>query len=66
MLKVGDKVKCIGEKVSGTINGAGWEKDYVFEINRISNGIAFGGIRGNGVYFQYLELINQELEIEIW
>ncbi len=61
--KIGDKVRCIGDKC---IDG-GWAKGLEFTINNLTSGtiekgqIAWGTPSGGGVYFINLELITSSI-----
>lgn len=60
--KPGDKVVCVvnphgREHSSPSYGGAGWKAGKIFTISYItSDGICWGGVRGNGVWEDYLDI----------
>jgi hypothetical protein len=63
-MKVGDKVRCIeNPNAKEGVKGAGWKLGLEFIITELSNvGIPcyYGGKMGNGVYGDFLELVEEE------
>lgn len=68
--KIGDEVKCIENQNSLISKGAGWKKDLIFKVKKVSESsvtgetICWGGSYENGVYEDYLIGVYTQLTIE--